>query len=67
MDAGQVPLEFDSGIVRVARDLEELGQRQLAIAVENGYLLDFRQGLSAQCRGKDPFDFDRHGRVGMIC
>ena len=59
--AGQVSLEVDPAVGRIARDSEHLGQRQFAVAVEDLEPLDLGERLLAQPVGNDPLDLDGNG------
>ncbi len=50
----------------VAGDGEHFGQRQLAIAVKDFEPLDLGQRLVARPVGRQPLDFDGHGRFGAV-
>ena len=64
--AGQVSLEVDPPVGRIAGDGEQLGQRQLPVAVEDLDPLDLGQRLVAQPVGDHALDLDGDGGLREV-
>src|SRR5262249_34465010 len=66
VDPLQVPLEVDPAVGRVAGDGEQLGERQLAVAVVGLQPLDLGQGLVAEPVRSHALDLDGYVRPRAV-